>query len=1046
MSIADQFFADQNDTASIETHLRALHLIDPPEKAAELPKASALAGHRFIVPAGVKPKKSRLRSATVGATAPQVLAGEVSTAQTQKLIRNLATSEAEIAALNLLLEHLLHDFSRAADPFVSLQNFARLSEKIDNRAAWFVRLQSDVSLRRKLCRLLSWSQALSETLMREPQLLSWLDQPASTVSRPQLREMARDCINQVSEKAAQFDALRRFRQRQTLRIGLLDLERQTWRDSDDFALVTRQISDLAQVCVETALEILRNGSASTCTNDNAPFCVLLMGKGGARELNYSSDIDLIFLHDGDREEMNALGTELLRELGANSAAGQMFRVDMRLRPEGTQGPLVTPLGYALSYYESFAAPWEWQALIKVRAIAGDAKLARRFLKFTRGITWARRADDDHLQAVVDMKRRSEATPDGQNPNNVKSGPGAIRDAEWVVQQLQMMVGPQHPRARVAATLEALQVLAGLDALSPHETQSLRAGYLWLRVVEHRLQLWQERAIRVVPSDIADKAALARRLGCQARGQAAARWLDEELTRHRADIRAVCERVFWGWRGAKDEAVRRKDEASTDEIALSAEAKTRLQRLSGGTENASFPAPLSRQIRAVLPDALRGLEHAAQSERALANLERLCDSSGNRLSLLRSLGQSPQLSQVIWTVLGGAQSLADTLVQWPELLDLAANRIALSQSKSENELRADCRSYVLTFRDRRAALGRWKARETLRIALRDLSIETSPLEIAGELSAVCRACLEMAVEECGRELQPASSSVAFAVLGMGKLGGGEMHPASDADVIWAHEALGNFPNAAELATVWANAVGKYLQERTENGVWYEVDARLRPEGRSGAVAPSLDSFLHYFERESGGLAVWERQALTRARLVAGDTRSGAKLMAMIRHVAFPAKWQSGWSDELRHIKNRVETERFKQAANGFHVKLGRGALADIEWSAQWTALKFGAQHERLQTPNTLRVLQAARDAQVLGEDDVQVLAEAYLWLRRAEIRLHFALENPPSKVRENSPELAAWAHALYPALAREDAQQQFESDWMKHTTGARRVFERVRDEL
>ncbi len=284
----------------------------------------------------------------------------------------------------------------------------------------------------------------------KPELLDLLRHKAKPVSRPQLRLLARQAMQNGASRTEKMDALRRFRRAQTFRIGVLDSDRQTWRKAEDFTLVVRQISDLAQVVVQSALEVLSDEF------DTQGFAVLGMGKLGARELNYWSDLDLIFLAEGDQSAARELGETLLKELNASTAAGVMYRVDMRLRPEGSAGPLVTPLGYALSYYESFAAAWEWQALIKCRALAGDAKLARRFRKFTQGITWAKRPDDAHLRAVVDMKKRSEATPEGSDETNVKQGPGAIRDAEWVVQQMQMMVGPDHPSARVPDMLSALQ--------------------------------------------------------------------------------------------------------------------------------------------------------------------------------------------------------------------------------------------------------------------------------------------------------------------------------------------------------------------------------------------------------------------------------------------------------------------------------------------------------------------------------------------------------------------------------------------------------------
>jgi glutamate-ammonia-ligase adenylyltransferase len=978
------------------------------------------------------------------------------TSRAEKLVDSLATNAGEREALFPVLDDLLEDLARAADPLRALLNVSRFCDAFGERITLFRQLQERPALRARLCQLFGFAQSLSDTVIREPQMLDLLCEPRAVLARAALRRIARAATESASTPEAALDALRRFRRHQTLRIGLLDMERQTWRDTDDFHLIVRQISDLAQVCVEETLRLFSDGKPE-------PFLVIALGKMGARELNYSSDIDLVFLHDGDHEAMNEFGQRVFKALSDGTENGTLFRVDMRLRPEGAAGPLVTPLDYAFSYYESYAGAWEWQALIKARAVAGDAKLARRFRRFTRGITWAKRADDLHLKDIVEMKRRSESTPAGEDARNVKQGPGGIRDAEWVVQQLQMMVGPQHPRARAKDTLRAIKVLTDLGAMTEREARELRDGYLFLRVLEHRLQLWEEQAIRVLPEDEHARAALARRLGCSWRGNAAARWLDEEHTRFRSEIRALCEKMFWGWRETADKETGRQGDREKFDPSLNGfdrssslipsplTASPRLRRLAEGTSTQPLPAPLSRQIKAVLPTVVEFAEAAPDPERALVNLERLCDASGNRLSLLRSLSDTPRLGRGVLTILGGSQFLSDTLVRFPELLDLAAQRSLLEARKTGDQARADCRAYCLTFRDRAAALRRWKAREILRIGLRDLVLDASPHDITGEIAALCSACLDFATDEVGASLRPASHNLAFAVLGMGKLGGREMHYSSDADVIFAHEVLAPLDNPSALAARWAEELMKYLGERTEDGTVFSLDPRLRPEGRNGALAPNFDSFVEYFERAEkslpGGLQIWERQALTRARTVAGDAGLAGKLMAAIRHVAFPEIWKSEWSDELRHIKDRVENERAAKAKASeeiFDVKLGAGGLSDVEWTAQWLALKYGAAHPALQTRSTLLQIEAAGETGVLAAADTDALIAAYTLLRRAELRLQIAGENAVAVVKKGSKEWTAWTRAMY--ADGEDAAARFEEEWEQHTRVVREVFEKVRAEL
>jgi glutamate-ammonia-ligase adenylyltransferase len=369
--------------------LLALGLTDPPASTPASKQSTVVSGHRFVVPAGVKPRPAR-RARTVAAPAANsasnsteaVTVSTTSTTRVESLLAGLARDEEEQLGLEQVLEALLEDISRAADPFAALLFLSRLCDALGDRATFFHEMREDAAFRARLLKLGAWSQSLADAVVREPALLELVRSGARPISRPDLRKRVHAEVEACASKAEKLDTLRALRRREFLRIGLLDIERDTWRDADNFGLVTRQISDLAMVCVAQALQVLAPGGV--------PFCVLIMGKGGARELNYSSDIDLIFLHEGESAEMDTLGVELLRELNAQTPSGFLYRVDMRLRPDGASGPLVTPLGYALSYYESFAAPWEWQALIKARAIAGDARLGRRFRRFARGVTWARR--------------------------------------------------------------------------------------------------------------------------------------------------------------------------------------------------------------------------------------------------------------------------------------------------------------------------------------------------------------------------------------------------------------------------------------------------------------------------------------------------------------------------------------------------------------------------------------------------------------------------------------------------------------------------------
>jgi glutamate-ammonia-ligase adenylyltransferase len=289
----------------------------------------------------------------------------------------------------------------------------------------------------------------------------------------------------------------------------------------------------------------------------------------------------------------------------------------------------------------------------------------------------------------------------------------------------------------------------------------------------------------------------------------------------------------------------------------------------------------------------------------------------------------------------------------------------------------------------------------------------------------------------------------------------MHYGSDADVIFTY-SLPAFPDGAgegtpsgsAEATGWAEALMHYMGDRTEEGICFAMDARLRPDGRSGPLVRTVEGYIEYFERASGGIAVWERQALTRARYVAGDAATAARLMAAIRHVAFPEQWRPEWGDELRHIKSRVENERAArgssarggQVATVYDVKLGPGALSDIEFCAQWLAMKHGARVPILQTPNTLRQIEAAREAELLADVEAGALRDAYLFLRRAELRLQITQDHSVRAVQRGSKGWTSWARAVFPDEPDEVATARFEEEWQTRTHAARAVMERVREEL
>lgn len=447
-----------------------------------------------------------------------------------------------------------------------------------------------------------------------------------------------------------------------------------------------------------------------------------------------------------------------------------------------------------------------------------------------------------------------------------------------------------------------------------------------------------------------------------------------------------------------------------------------------------------------PTLADSMPRAADVNRAFAAFQSLCETGDNR-SLLHSLHESPRSGDALWTILGGSKTLSGALVRNPQLLDFLHDRALLEPARSRELLRATCRDYCFKFENRSAALRRFGERELLRIALRDLVLNAPSHEITLELALLAGACLDLAVDEVEERLRPDADSLALAIIGMGTFGGQEMGYASVLDTLFVFHSSSSAQSV--LATRFAEELVAFLGDSGEEGATWKVDVRLRPQGERGPRVTTIAQLRAYFENPLQGVAVWERQALTKARVAAGDSDLGARAMTAIRAASHPPGWSFDWSDELLALKERSEREHALQNADTsdtFDVQWGLGTLSDIEWSAQWLSLKHGFNIPALQTPNTRAQLQAARDANLLAGVEFHALMGAYDWFRRAQLRLQIAQDNAPSSINRGSNDFQVWARAVLPTQPEEEAPVVFEETWRVHAQNVRMIFERVRDML
>ncbi|MDQ4094593.1 MAG: bifunctional [glutamine synthetase] adenylyltransferase/[glutamine synthetase]-adenylyl-L-tyrosine phosphorylase, partial [Actinomycetota bacterium] len=764
------------------------------------------------------------------------------------------------------------------------------------------------------------------------------------------------------------------------------------------------------------------------------LAVVAMGKLGGRELNYVSDIDLMFVTRGDPRESTKPVERLLQELGGYAPEGAAYFIDVNLRPEGRQGALVRSLDSYLEYYERWAKPWEYQALIKVRPAAGDLELANELVDETRRFVFPDEVSPERVASIRKMKERVEGHAvralrrmKGQHGDDVKLGPGGIRDIEFCVQLLQLVHGAADDSIRAPGTIPALQALSEGGYVADEDAAGLYVAYRWLRTVEHRLQLWQERRIHQIPSDEAARTRFAKAMGfADSPVAAAAARFDDRHRAVLADVRARFERIFYRpmiESLATGGAGRLSSEALRDRLRVLGfrdveRAARNLEALVSGTSRQA------KLLRLLTPAILRFLAPTPAPDDGLLAFLRLGEALGGRVDVLGALRENPPGVAFLARVLGSGRLLGDVLTHVPEQLTTIAEPDRLDDPKDRDQLVREAMA-SLEWRDpseRLDGLRRFKRREMLDIAVRDLAGRAPVSTVGASLADLADACLEAALDD---------SDVRLAVIGMGKLGGRELNYSSDVDVMFVHDgdALAGERQAENLL----RSVG----DVTPEGQAFRVDAGLRPEGKAGALSRSVEAYLEYYERWS---RPWEHQALIKARWVAGDRELAAQLLDAVGHRAFPERLTSDALREMRHLKARMEKERVTRGVDPRrHIKMGPGGIADVEFTVQLLQRRHGHADPELRTTSTTAALDRCIRGALLDESDGSVLREAYEFLMRLRNRAFFLSARPVDVLPSKPEEL----EALAIAMGYEDQpRQELEEAYLRTTRRARRVAERI----
>lgn len=929
-------------------------------------------------------------------------------------------------------------FSRAADPDQALAVLSRLREHCPAEVDVVL---ADATAAARLVQVLGASAGLGDFFVRRPTELAALLEP---IARPlAAEEYGRDIRASVEGLAgdAASVALRVRYRRHLAQLAAWDL------GHDDplaaMSIVAEALSDLAGAALDAALDVARREARFPAADIAATrLAIIGMGKAGARELNYVSDVDVIFVAEASGEISNDRAVEIGTRLAMHAMRGihelagepELWEVDANLRPEGKDGALVRTLESHLAYYERWAKSWEFQALLKARPLAGDLELGERYVAGVAPKVWSSASRENFVDSVQRMRERvTDNIPADQLDVQLKLGPGGLRDVEFTIQLLQLVHGQADPAVRQRATLSALTSLAEQGFIGRVEAAEFARDYRFLRVLEHRLQLSRLRRTHLMPTDVEALRVLARASGLAT----SADELTEQWKRTKLAVRRLHERLFYR---PLLSAVAALPEAGF--VLSSEQAEARLAAI-GFTDPAgalrhiaALTGGVSRRAtiqRNLLPVMLQWFAEGADPDHGLLAFRRLSDDLGEAYWFLRMLRDSSGAAQKLTQVLSGSRFVSDLFERIPEAAAWLEHEEELRPRPLESLLEE---TRAITSRHQgdpdaaALALRTARRREILRMALGGILGTLTVEELGRALSDITSAILTGALAIS----HSYGDGIEFAIIAMGRYGGAELGFGSDADVMYVYRPAGLEDYEAQQR---AEKIVKSLSRLTEDlRVPLDLDPGLRPEGKNGAIVRSLESYRAYYARWS---LTWEAQALLRARGAVGDPGIIEAFHALADEVRFPAAIAEKDVREIKRIKARVEAERLPQAADpSRHLKLGRGSLSDVEWFVQLLQLQHGARVPGLRTTSTLDALAAAASEGFISEPEARRLREAWLLASRVRSAMTLWTSKTADVLPKDRQQLEGVARLLeYPP----GSASQLEDDYLRTTRLARQVFEK-----
>jgi glutamate-ammonia-ligase adenylyltransferase len=945
-----------------------------------------------------------------------------------------------------------------------------------------------------LITLFGGSRFLSSYLLTAPvEILQWLFDLRIIDTQKSRKDFMNELERMFTVHSSQFTLedgmgiLRKFKKREILRIGLRDLYgKATLTETMD------ELSCLAEVIIEKAYEIsdreLRKRFGTPIYSEDGEsrecrFTVLGMGKLGGEELNFSSDIDLMYLYSSDKGETTGIpGTHgdiinsisnheyftklselITKVLGASTEDGFAYRVDLRLRPMGSRGDIATSLRSYELYYESWGKTWERAALTKARPVAGDKDLGKEFLKIIKPFIYRKYLDFAAIGEIRDMKTRIDRSGYIKG-KDVKRGYGGIREVEFLIQALQLIYGAKETGLQERNSMKSMHRLSQKGLLSYDEYSLLSNAYIFLRILEHRLQILDDRQVHTIPEGQKELEALARRMGYRER---ASEKLIKEYAYHTKAVHRIYDNLFYQYveekPGISELSLMMEggyDESEAKKILKGQgfkdpeRAYKNLLLIRDGEAMAHHTPRWSRMLSNVLPDIFERIVKSPDPDLALRNFESFLNAGGWEDAFFTMLTENPRFGDLLIALFSDSEYLSRIVIGHPGLTGLLIE--SELGKKTRKRLKEDISSFLRISHapaEKIDSIRRFKHLEEIRIGVRDLAEEKGFVEVSRDLTKVADVCIEKALvlseeenrkrfgrpiesREEGRKTKVESG---ICIIGLGKLGGSEITYGSDLDILFVYSMDGN-TNGPEVISNHeyfsrvAERVCYTLSAYTSEGSAYRVDTRLRPAGSKGPLAPSLNAFEEYYRNKA---ELWERQALTKARFICGNKNLGLSFLKLAEETLYSFPYDQSTFQKISDMKKRIEQELSKEGPEHIDLKFGPGGIVELEFIVQTLQLINGKSHPELRVPNTLTAIRRLRKSNLISIEEASIMDDAYLFLRGVESRLRVLRNIPSSLLHIKDERLLPLARGM-----DYDDGEKFLNALKEHRNKIRGIYDRV----